>query len=377
MGLDSPCPKYRTPVFASPELVGWPQIYCTLPFWRKIVCMWSVARRLRTNLPLMLRPIYNIHSSSTSVQPPLPCSLAPTPLLQKRCIQLGPDGSVFPSPSLSLSLSLSRLSPELPLAGCVCLPSFSAWQRGCMLRITGGLAFHRRPLPLPFAWTTVATGARLCDFLLTELSGFVDTKETWITLCSDAFGARMPRPKLCTRRSPSPPWPCTAAPTTSPTPDLPGPSPPCSYVGEEGGFGGPHHRVHPAPQHPHLSQHQPSWHVPQMPSIDGERHGLCLPHPDPAAPEMCGVGGAGSQGLCAGNPTLSGSDPSGASCVSGEYGDRPCHLLSRSDGIAKGRVTVQVRSSKRFLPCSYAFSRKGIVNLILFFYLDFCLIIKV
>ncbi|XP_042632769.1 homeobox protein MOX-2-like [Cyprinus carpio] len=102
-------------------------------------------------------------------------------------------------------------------------------------------------------------------------------------------------------------------------PDLPGTSPPCGYTGEEGGFGGPHLRVHPAQQHLHHSQHQPSWHVPQMSSIDSERHGLCLPHPDAAAPELCSAGGAGSQGLCTGNPALSGSDPSVVSCVSGEY----------------------------------------------------------
>uniref|UniRef100_A0A8C2H587 Mesenchyme homeobox 2 n=1 Tax=Cyprinus carpio TaxID=7962 RepID=A0A8C2H587_CYPCA len=120
-------------------------------------------------------------------------------------------------------------------------------------------------------------------------------------------------------------------------PDLPGPSPPCSYAGEEGGFGGPHHRVHPAPQHPHLSQHQPSWHVPQMPSIDGERHGLCLPHPDTAAPELCGAGGVGSQGLCVGNPTLSGSDPSRASCVSGEYGRQTMSPVEPERRNSKGK----------------------------------------
>lgn len=141
MGSDSPSPKYRTPVFMSPELVGWPQIYCTLSFWRNIVCMWSVARSLRPSLPLMLRPIYNIHSSSTSVQPPLPRSLAPTPLLQKRCIHSGPDGSVFPSPSL-LSLSLSP----------ICHPSFLL-QAVCvypLFRPGNGAACSGLPEALPF-----------------------------------------------------------------------------------------------------------------------------------------------------------------------------------------------------------------------------------
>lgn len=125
----------------SPELVGWPQIYCTLSFWRNIVCMWSVARSLRPSLPLMLRPIYNIHSSSTSVQPPLPRSLAPTPLLQKRCIHSGPDGSVFPSPSL-LSLSLSP----------ICHPSFLL-QAVCvypLFRPGNGAACSGLPEALPF-----------------------------------------------------------------------------------------------------------------------------------------------------------------------------------------------------------------------------------
>lgn len=66
-GSDRPGPKYHPPVFASPELL---QIYCTSLFWRNIVCMWSVAWSLRPNLPLMLRPIYNIHFSTTSVCPP-------------------------------------------------------------------------------------------------------------------------------------------------------------------------------------------------------------------------------------------------------------------------------------------------------------------
>lgn len=138
VGSDSPSPKYRTPVFMSPELVGWPQIYCTLSFWRKIVCMWSVARSLRPNLPLMLRPIYNIHSSSASVQPPLPRSLAPTPLLQKRCIHSGPDGSVFPSPFLSLSP--------------ICHPSFLS-QAVCvypLFRPGNGAACSGLPEALPF-----------------------------------------------------------------------------------------------------------------------------------------------------------------------------------------------------------------------------------
>ncbi|KAK9957314.1 hypothetical protein ABG768_011665 [Culter alburnus] len=119
-------------------------------------------------------------------------------------------------------------------------------------------------------------------------------------------------------------------------PDLPGPSPPCSYAGEEGSFGGPHHRVHHTPQHPHHSQHQ-SWHVPQMPSIDGERHNLCLPHPDSAAPELCGAGGASSQGLCAGNPTLAGSDPSGVSCVPGEYGRQNMSPVEPERRNSKGK----------------------------------------
>ncbi|XP_051992469.1 homeobox protein MOX-2-like [Xyrauchen texanus] len=103
-------------------------------------------------------------------------------------------------------------------------------------------------------------------------------------------------------------------------PDLPGPSPPCSYPGDEGSFAGAHHRVHPTPQHPHHSQHHPSWHVQQMPLIGGDRHGLCLPHPEATVAELCSSGGAGPQGLCTGNTTQAGSDPSGVSCVPGEFG---------------------------------------------------------
>uniref|UniRef100_A0A672M2C1 Mesenchyme homeobox 2b n=1 Tax=Sinocyclocheilus grahami TaxID=75366 RepID=A0A672M2C1_SINGR len=67
------------------------------------------------------------------------------------------------------------------------------------------------------------------------------------------------------------------------------------------------------------------------------RHGLCLPHPDTAAPELCGAGGVGSQGLCAGNPTLSGSDHSGASCVSGEYGRQTMSPVEPERRNSKGK----------------------------------------
>uniref|UniRef100_A0A3B1ILM2 Mesenchyme homeobox 2b n=1 Tax=Astyanax mexicanus TaxID=7994 RepID=A0A3B1ILM2_ASTMX len=124
-------------------------------------------------------------------------------------------------------------------------------------------------------------------------------------------------------------------------PDLPGPSPPCSYPGEEGGFSGPHApRGHPAQQlHQHHPQHQPSaWHIQQMPSPGGGRHSICLPpHPDTPAPELCGSAGTGGQGLCTANPVLSNSDPAGAACISGDYGRQTMSPVEADRRNSKGK----------------------------------------
>ncbi|KAL0962123.1 hypothetical protein UPYG_G00335950 [Umbra pygmaea] len=103
-------------------------------------------------------------------------------------------------------------------------------------------------------------------------------------------------------------------------PDLPGSSPPCGGypgAGEEGAYGGQlqHHRGgHLHQQHPHHPQHhthQTPWHIPQMPSPN-TRHGLCLPPQDNQASNLCGSNT---------NPSLGGgSEPSGVSCISGDFG---------------------------------------------------------
>ncbi|KAG5856627.1 hypothetical protein ANANG_G00009930 [Anguilla anguilla] len=73
-------------------------------------------------------------------------------------------------------------------------------------------------------------------------------------------------------------------------PDLAGSSSSCivaGYPGDEGLFGGQHHRGHPGQQqHHHPPQHQPGWHIPPMPSPSpaSGRHSLCLPSPDSASP---------------------------------------------------------------------------------------------
>ncbi|KAI4888753.1 hypothetical protein NFI96_012698 [Prochilodus magdalenae] len=130
-------------------------------------------------------------------------------------------------------------------------------------------------------------------------------------------------------------------------PDLPGPSPPCSYPGEEGGFGGHHGpRGHPAQQLPqHHPQHQPSaWHIQQMPSPG--RHGICHPHhPDSTAPELSGSAGTGSQGLCTGNPALGNSDPSGAACVSGDFGRQTMSPVDADRRNSKGKSDSSGRMS--------------------------------
>ncbi|KAM4631082.1 homeobox protein MOX-2b [Polymixia lowei] len=99
-------------------------------------------------------------------------------------------------------------------------------------------------------------------------------------------------------------------------PDLSSSSPPCSYPGEDGVFGGlPHRGGHLSQQHLLHPQHQSGWHIPQMPSPN-TRHGLCLPPPEASAPELC----SGPPNLCATNPSLGSGGLSGASCVSSDYG---------------------------------------------------------
>ncbi|XP_028819854.1 homeobox protein MOX-2b [Denticeps clupeoides] len=86
-------------------------------------------------------------------------------------------------------------------------------------------------------------------------------------------------------------------------PDLPGTSPPCSFPGEEGGYGTPPHRGHPTQQH----LHQPVWHRPQMPSSGATHNGLRLPHSEVPGSDVC----------CGDRGVAGASDPSG---VSGDFG---------------------------------------------------------
>ncbi|XP_048882963.1 homeobox protein MOX-2 [Brienomyrus brachyistius] len=106
-------------------------------------------------------------------------------------------------------------------------------------------------------------------------------------------------------------------------PDLSGSSPSCvvgGYPGDEGLFGGPHHRSHPGLQHhpPQPQQPQSSWHIPQMPSSapTNPRHSLCLPPHSTAPPEL----GPSGPNLCATTPSLGSGAPTGASCVPGDFG---------------------------------------------------------
>ncbi|KAG7501386.1 homeobox protein MOX-2-like [Solea senegalensis] len=89
--------------------------------------------------------------------------------------------------------------------------------------------------------------------------------------------------------------------------DLPSSSPPCGYSGGEdgGAFGG--HLPH--------SQHPPSWAVPPQMLSQNIRNNVCLPLLEAATSELSSEG----QNLCGTNPALGSGDPSGSSCVSGEY----------------------------------------------------------
>ncbi|KAG9345226.1 hypothetical protein AGOR_G00210670 [Albula goreensis] len=95
------------------------------------------------------------------------------------------------------------------------------------------------------------------------------------------------------------------------------------YPGDEGLFGGQHHRGHPGQQQHHAPQHQPGWHIPPMPSPSpasarhSHSHSLCLPPPDAAASPDLGPNGPS---LCASTPSLGASTPTGASCVPGDFG---------------------------------------------------------
>ncbi|XP_070778441.1 homeobox protein MOX-2-like [Enoplosus armatus] len=102
--------------------------------------------------------------------------------------------------------------------------------------------------------------------------------------------------------------------------DLPSSSPPCGYSrGEYNVFGGPAHRGHlPQQQHPLHPQHLPGWPVPmQMPSPDAQ-HGVCMQQLEATTPELC----SGGPNMCGTNPGLDSGNTTGATCVSGEYGQQ-------------------------------------------------------
>ncbi|XP_042290426.1 homeobox protein MOX-2-like isoform X2 [Thunnus maccoyii] len=101
--------------------------------------------------------------------------------------------------------------------------------------------------------------------------------------------------------------------------DLPSSSPPCGYRGGDDNrvFGGPAHRGHlPQQLHPLHPQHPPSWPIPPQMPLPNARHSVCLPPLEATDPELC----AGGPKLCGTNPGLGSGEPTGASCVSGEYG---------------------------------------------------------
>ncbi|XP_034456537.1 homeobox protein MOX-2-like [Hippoglossus hippoglossus] len=95
--------------------------------------------------------------------------------------------------------------------------------------------------------------------------------------------------------------------------DLPSSSPPCGYAGGEdsGAFGSAAHQGHlPHPQHP------PGWPVPPQMLSSNFRNNICLPLLEATVPELCSEG----PNMCGTNPGLGSGHPTGASCVSGEYG---------------------------------------------------------
>ncbi|XP_040909376.1 homeobox protein MOX-2b isoform X1 [Toxotes jaculatrix] len=113
--------------------------------------------------------------------------------------------------------------------------------------------------------------------------------------------------------------------------DLPSSSPPCGYPGGEdnGVFGGVAHRGHlPQQQHPLHPQHPPSWPVPSQMLSPNVRNNVCLPLLEAPAPELCSEG----PNLCGTNPSLGSGDPTGVSCVSGEYGRQS---LSSEDPVRR------------------------------------------
>ncbi|XP_062385690.1 homeobox protein MOX-2b [Sardina pilchardus] len=137
--------------------------------------------------------------------------------------------------------------------------------------------------------------------------------------------------------------------------------PPCGYPsGDEAAFGpGGPHRSHPPHQQPppqqqhpphhhhtqHQHQHQPAWHLSQMPPPSTGRHALCVPHPDTQAggAEMCGAGGSGGGGAGGGlcPPTNSalgaGGEAAGAGCVSGDYGRQTLSPAETERRNSKGK----------------------------------------
>ncbi|KAM7372699.1 hypothetical protein PAMP_007602 [Pampus punctatissimus] len=101
--------------------------------------------------------------------------------------------------------------------------------------------------------------------------------------------------------------------------DLPSSSPPCGYLeGEDNEvFSSPAHRGHlPQQLHPLHPQHPPDWPIPLKMPLANAQHSVCLLPLEAMGPELY----TGDPNPCSTNSVLGSSDPTGASCVSGEYG---------------------------------------------------------
>lgn len=115
--------------------------------------------------------------------------------------------------------------------------------------------------------------------------------------------------------------------------DVPSFSPPYHYPGgEDNAFCSPDHL--PQKQHPLHPQHPPGWPISlQMPSPNTV-HSVYLPPPKVTAPELCST-----------NPSPVNGDPTGASCLSGEYGqqslssEKPDRRRSKGKNESSGKNT--------------------------------------
>lgn len=161
-------------------------------------------------------------------------------------------------------------------------------------------------------------------------------------------------------------YPDLASSSSSSSTSSPSPCIISSYPSDDGVFSGQHHhhphRGHlPSQQHHHPPQHHAAWHIPQMPSPGSTRHNLCHPHSHSShdsGPTPPDLGHPGGPSMCASTPSLvSGSTPTGASCVPADFGRQTLSPAEAEKRNSKRKSDSSGKRSKK-IKVSLLFKRE-------------------